>query len=31
LKQKADVTYLHDKPEDGGFPDFLDDLFGDDE
>ena len=27
LKQKADVTYLHDKPEDGGFPDFLDDLF----
>lgn len=30
-KPKADVTYLKDKPEDGAFPDFLDDLFGDDE
>jgi hypothetical protein len=30
-KSKADVRYLHDQPEDGAFPDFLDDLFGDDE
>lgn len=30
-KTRADVTYLHDKPEDGSFPDFLEDLFGDDE
>ena len=31
LQSKADVTYLHQKSEDGAFPDFLDDLFGDDE
>ena len=30
-KPKADITYLHQQPEDGAFPDFLDDLFGDDE
>ncbi|EGQ7673928.1 transposase family protein [Vibrio cholerae] len=30
-KPKADVRYLNDQPEDGAFPDFLDDLFGDDE
>lgn len=30
-KKQADVTYLHGKPDDGSFPDFLDDLFGDDE
>lgn len=30
-KSKADVRYMHDQPEDGAFPDFLDDLFGDDE
>lgn len=30
-KPKADVRYLTDQPEDGAFPDFLDDLFGDDE
>ena len=30
-KPKADVTYLNDKPENGAFPDFLDDLFGDGE
>ncbi len=29
--KQADVTYLHGKPDDGSFPDFLDDLFGDDE
>ena len=26
--QKASITYLHTPPEDGAFPDFLDDLFG---
>lgn len=31
LTSKADVTYLHEKPDDGSFPDFLDDLFGDNE
>ena len=30
-KPKSDVTYLHGKPDDGAFPDFLDELFGDDE
>lgn len=30
-KPKAEVKYLHKPPEDGAFPDFLDDLFGDDE
>ncbi|MBJ6966116.1 hypothetical protein JG634_19155, partial [Vibrio cholerae] len=30
-KPKADVRYLTDQSEDGAFPDFLDDLFGDDE
>jgi hypothetical protein len=30
-KPSATVTYLHEKPEDVAFPDFLDDLFGDDE
>ncbi len=30
-KPKAEVRYLTDQPEDGAFPDFLDDLFGDDE
>lgn len=30
-KPKSDVTYLHEKPDDGAFPDFLDELFGDDE
>lgn len=30
-KSKADVTYLHQPPEDGAFPDFLEDLFGEDE
>lgn len=30
-QSKADVTYLHGKSEDGAFPDFLDELFGDDE
>lgn len=30
-KPKADVTYLHKPPEDAAFPDFLDDLFGEDE
>lgn len=29
-KPKAAVRYLSDKPEDGVYPDFLDDLFGDD-
>lgn len=29
-KPKAEVRYLTDQPEDGAFPDFLDDLFGDD-
>lgn len=27
----AEVTYIHQQPEDGVFPNFLDDLFGDDE
>lgn len=30
-KPSATVTYLHERPEDVAFPDFLDDLFGDDE
>lgn len=30
-KPKSEVTYLHGKPDDGGFPDFIDELFGDDE
>jgi len=30
-KPKSEVTYLHGKPDDGAFPDFLDELFGDDE
>ena len=30
-KSKADVRFLHDEPEDGAYPDFLEDLFGDDE
>lgn len=30
-KPKAEVRYLHEPPADGAFPDFLDDLFGDDE
>lgn len=30
-KSKSEVTYLHGKPDDGAFPDFLDELFGDDE
>lgn len=30
-KPISDVTYLHGKPDDGAFPDFLDELFGDDE
>lgn len=30
-KPKAEVRYLHEPPEDGAFPDFIDVLFGDDE
>lgn len=30
-KPKSDVTYLHGKPDDGAYPDLLDELFGDDE
>ncbi|MDY0208538.1 MAG: Mu transposase C-terminal domain-containing protein [Pseudomonas sp.] len=30
-KPKAEVRYLHEPPADTAFPDFLDDLFGDDE
>jgi len=30
-KPSADIKYLHEKPENGAFPDFIDDLFGDDE
>ncbi|MGP9676907.1 MULTISPECIES: integrase catalytic domain-containing protein, partial [unclassified Halomonas] len=30
-KPISDVAYLHGKPDDGAFPDFLDELFGDDE
>ena len=30
-KPKSEVTYLHGEPDDGGFPDFIDELFGDDE
>lgn len=30
-KPKSEVTYLHGKPDDGAFPDFIDELFGDDE
>lgn len=30
-KPKSDVVYLHDKPDDGAFPDFLDVLFEDDD
>ena len=30
-KPKADVRYLHNPPEEAAFPDFHDDLFGDDE
>jgi hypothetical protein len=28
-KPKSDVTYLHGKPDDGAYPDLLDELFGD--
>ncbi len=30
-KPKADVRYLHNPPEDAAYPNFLDELFGDDE
>ncbi|MDS1309041.1 DDE-type integrase/transposase/recombinase [Marinobacter xiaoshiensis] len=30
-KPKSEVTYLQGKPDDGAFPDFIDELFGDDE
>lgn len=30
-KSKAEVKYLYTQPEDGAYPDFIDDLFGDDE
>lgn len=30
-KPKSEVTYLHGKPDEGSFPDFIDELFGDDE
>lgn len=30
-KPKSEVTYLHGKSDEGSFPDFIDELFGDDE